>query len=343
MIYIHLNEKMEKRLNTLSRKTNRPYIFHIKKAIDDYLNEKCEIEEVLETKKLKAFCAVAKHGSYKKSANSIFENYGTVRKWLISLEKELQIHLFNIKDKKFILTEAGENFIPYAKSIVESAETGIACFQDSSQEMKGDFTIATTNAIADLWIIDSLKEFILKYPQLKIQIKSFDENLSLEHREADVSIVNREIKQDNILQEPLLDFSVGLYASESYVEKYGLPKNIEDLKNHKIISYGKNIPHPYESINWHLDYLPSNFIPPISINSIPAIHNLIEKGIGIGPIYNIETKYRKNKLFEVLPNECKGPKVTIYLSYLKSRKNSIKIKNSLNFLRRKWAISDKIN
>jgi|GEM_PF-1238120 len=37
MIYIHLNKKMEKQLDCLAKKTQKTQMFHIKKAISEYL------------------------------------------------------------------------------------------------------------------------------------------------------------------------------------------------------------------------------------------------------------------------------------------------------------------
>ena len=37
MIYIHLNKKMEKQLDLLAEKTKKTQMFHVKKAISEYL------------------------------------------------------------------------------------------------------------------------------------------------------------------------------------------------------------------------------------------------------------------------------------------------------------------
>ncbi len=288
----------------------------------------------METKKLKAFCAVAEHLSYTKAADAIFENYGTVRKWLISLEKELKTHLFNISDKKFVLTESGEQFLPHAQKIIESVENEIACFEDKSKEVEGDFIIATTNSIANFWIINYVKEFIKDNPLLNVKIKASDGDLSLVHREADVAITVKAFNREDVKQILINTFHMNLYASEEYIKNKGMPKTIKDLKNHDIISYGSDIPYPYEQINWHLDYLPEDKNPHICINSGAGVLKFIEEGMGIGSISKEGAQSSKINLIKILPDALQGPDINLFLRFPKTRANSIKIKMFYEYIKK---------
>jgi len=286
----------------------------------------------MDTKKLEAFFTVAKHASYSKAAKLMFESYSTVRNWIISLEKELQVSLFTVQGKKLLITKAGEDFMPYARNILEYSENNLSKFSGSQHNMEGKFTISTNHDIGNLWLTEALEEFLLEYPQTNVVIRSSEDEMPFMNNSSDVYITTNDFSRNDIIQDVLLEYTMNLYASESYLEKEGTPKNIKDLKNHRMVGFETTIPHPYENINWHLKYMPEHFTFYVSVNSNISIRQFVEKGIGIGSVSQFEAKKSKEKLVKILPNECKGIKIPVYLRYPESKANSQKILNLKKYL-----------
>ena len=49
-----------------------------------------------------------------------------------------------------------------------------------------------------------------------------------------------------------MDINYHIYGSNTYLEKYGMPKSIADLNKHKFISFGKGTPSPVYNPDWAL-------------------------------------------------------------------------------------------
>jgi hypothetical protein len=82
---------------------------------------------------------------------------------------------------------------------------------------------------------------------------SHDSLLSDEMRTNVISICPKREEIQNIIQVPLLDFHVGLWASSDYLERYGRPKSLADLRRHRLIVFAKDLDKmPYKNLNWHL-------------------------------------------------------------------------------------------
>ena len=50
----------------------------------------------------------------------------------------------------------------------------------------------------------------------------------------------------------LIDINYHIYGSSKYLEKYGIPKSVNDLNKHRFISFGKGAPSPVYNPDWAL-------------------------------------------------------------------------------------------
>src|SRR5690606_30390364 len=125
------------------------------------------------------------------------------------------------------------------------------------------------------------------------------------------------------IQIPLLDFHVGLWASHSYLERYGRPKNRADLVRHRLIVYAKDFDKMvYPNVNWQLKDLDIKREDLLCIHSTSARIKAALAGVGIISLSEEAILASGNRLEQVLPHE-QGPTVTMcftYPSYFKGNK-----------------------
>ncbi len=280
----------------------------------------------MKNKKLKTFCIVAKHESYRKVEPILNESFNSIRSRIVALEKELGGKLFETQGRKLLLTSFGRSFLPHAKKIIDTIESEILTFQEDIQGGKGVLTIGTTQAIGGVWMTDFLNIFLEEHPEISVVIKAADFPFNLLTREVDVSIDAVDVENKDMVKIEISDYTMSLYASQSYIDKHGFPKTKEELADHSIIAFSEGLSKPYELINWHLSLLPQDYEPRVSINSGLAIRTFVELGKGIGSVSQIGAKYAKEKLVKILPQIAKGPSLKIFLRYPKSREASKKIK-----------------
>ena len=125
-----------------------------------------------------------------------------------------------------------------------------------------------------------------------------------------------------------------LYASAEYLEKYGEPQTVEDLKQHRMIAFGHPEVHPYADINWILKLgMPEGKLhePIFTSNSVECMIEAAKKGLGIVGSYQEMKIVKESKLKNILPTvtdkELKN--YIIYPDYLKNDKEVIELKKYL--------------
>ena len=69
------------------------------------------------------------------------------------------------------------------------------------------------------------------------------------------------------------------------MESRGIPKNISDLNEHRMVVYGESLNLPYEDVNWLLDLLQKNNAGQnqkiVRVNNVYGIFRAVQGGVGI--------------------------------------------------------------
>jgi DNA-binding transcriptional LysR family regulator len=143
----------------------------------------------------------------------------------------------------------------------------------------------------------------------------------------------RRPKQLNYIQKKLVDINYYIYGSTKYLEKYGIPKTINDLNKHRFISFGKGAPSPVFNPDWALKLGlkdKKKRKPIMKVNSISGLLLAVESGVGLSalPDYLVS---QSNNVIKVLP-EFEGPITEAHFVYPESLKNVARVQTFRNFL-----------
>ncbi len=139
--------------------------------------------------------------------------------------------------------------------------------------------------------------------------------------------------QLRMIQRPLMTFSRGIYASETYLEKNGEPQKLEDLNHHRLIVFGEDA-NSLDNTNILL-YLgltedSPRRVPYFSVNSNLAIATAVASHVGIATLDEyIAADYPF--LRRILPS-VKLPDITYYLVYPEELRRSKKIAALRDFI-----------
>jgi len=245
------------------------------------------------------------------------------------IESETGLKLVERQRGKSFLTKEGVAFAPIAREMYTTYEEGLKGIRnDDSLEVEGNLIISTTTAIAWGWLMQSIKDFHLCYPNLKVNVIADD--CLQKSVAAGADILLRPIGNNPDLEKKwYIQCHHGLFASDAYLKKKGTPKDPSDLLNHCIMGYGTHEFSYFEDIDWHLKGkswgLPK-LSPTLTINSTFSLFSAAEKGIGICSAPAEAITFYGKSLTRVLPN-INGPIVNIYFC---SKQNvSLSAKNNI--------------
>ena len=286
----------------------------------------------MEIDKLKAFSLVAEVGGLNKAAENLSVIPSLVTKQVYALQRELNCDLFFQGKRKFVLTEEGRTFLKSTNKILAELRKAEGLLEANQQSIAGEIVISTTNAMANLYMLDALAGFIKAYPAVRLTVVGSDDETHLVFGKVDVAVRPFMSSHEDFDKKDLWDSQMYLYASEDYIKTHGEPKTKEDLAKHRIISYGHYAAFPYREINWHLSLLPQDFQPFLSINSGAAMLKAVENGLGIAPISQMAL-HSKVPLVKLLP-QYPGPSVKVYFYYPEGMRDSQKINELYEYLRK---------
>jgi len=283
--------------------------------------------------KLKIFHAVAEAGSFTNATINLNLSQSAISRQIQALENDLKVQLFERHARGLTLTENGEYLFKTAHDVISKLKEVESTLGDQKNKPTGKLTITTVRSFGTHWLTPRIQEFMTLNPEIEIELIFDDKELDLSTRQADIGIFMRRPKQLNHIQKKLIDIKYYVYGSNKYLEKHGMPKTINDLNKHKLISFGKGAPSPVYDPDWVLKLGVKDGKkrkPVMKVNSVMGLLLAVESGVGLAalPEYLV---FNSNNIIKVLPNS-EGPITEAHFVYPQSLKNTARITAFRNFL-----------
>ena len=273
--------------------------------------------------RLRIFHIVADAGSFSHASEEINTSQSAISRQISNLEYEVGIPLFHRHPRGLILTEQGELLYKRTRNIVDIIKDAEFELIDSKERPSGDLSVTTTVGLGTNWLTPRLTDFTSRFPEINLELRLTDAELDVGMREADIAIRFHKPQQLDLIQRKLFTVHFHLYASPDYLDEFGTPSKASDLKNHKIVTYGR-APDYLKEINWLEKITKEYKIKPIlKIGNIKGLHMAVSNSIGIAmlPDYLIG---QDDSLIRISFNE-KLPEIDTYLTYAEERRNSKRI------------------
>jgi DNA-binding transcriptional LysR family regulator len=283
--------------------------------------------------KLRVFHAAAESGSFTRAAEMLDMSQSAVSRQVSAIERDLNVPLFHRHARGLMLTEQGEMLYRAAHEMLVKLDTVRSRLQEARDKPSGTLRVTTTVGLGSSWLAERMHEFIELYPDISVQLILANEELDLSMRQADVAIRLQKPSQPDLVQRRLFTVHFHIYAAKSYLDRFGEPKTLEELDNHRIITFGVPVPPYLRDVNWlEVAGRPrgSPRQPVLRINNVPAIRSVVRNGGGIAtlPDYLLE---RAGGLVRILP-QAEAPSFNTYFVYPSELRNSARIAAFRDFL-----------
>ncbi len=287
----------------------------------------------LDWDKLRIFHAAAEAGSFTHAADKLHLSQSAISRQVSALEAEINTKLFHRHARGLILTEQGELLYRTAHDVLMKLETVKIQLTETTEKPTGRLRITTTVGLGQGWLTDKVQEFLTLYPDMQVQLILDNEELDVNMRHADCAIRLREPQQSDLIQRKLFTVHMHVYAAPSYISRHGEPQSLEELDNHRIISFGEPAPNYLLDVNWlekagRPEDNPRT--PVLQINSLTSIKRAALLGIGIAmlPDYIVG---RDPGLVQLVTH-ADVPSFDTYFCYPSELKNAAKLKVFRDFI-----------
>lgn len=283
--------------------------------------------------KLRIFHAAAQAGSFTHAGDMLNMSQSAVSRQVSALEQELGIPLFHRHARGLLLTEQGDLLFRTARDVMMKLDAVQARLADSREKPSGVLRVTTTVGLGTTWLTSRINEFLEIYPDVELQVILDDTELDLSMRQADVAIRLRQPVQPDLIQRRLFTVHFHLYASPAYLRRFGSPSSVAELDQHRLITFGEQGASYLREMNWAETAgraADQARRPTLKINSVVAIKQAVQRGIGIGllPDYIIEPD---SGLVQLIP-EAELPEYNTYFVYPAELKSTARVRAFRDFI-----------
>lgn len=204
----------------------------------------------------------------------------TIGRRLTRLSEQLGAQLFETVGGERLLTERGQALLRHAEAVESAALAAMGEVTGDSRRLSGQVRLSVAEGFATCVLAPALPAFHRAHPDIQIDIVTASGFLNPSKREADMAVMLARPRTGKLVASKLHDYRLRLYAAPGYIATYGMPADIEALRDHSLIGYVPEFIYAPE-----LDYLGevgAGLEPKLRSTSINIQHRLIAGGAGIG-------------------------------------------------------------
>lgn len=282
---------------------------------------------------LMIFVTVVESGSFSRAAELLNLDNSVVSRTLKRLEQKLGITLLNRTTRQINLTHEGEYYFIKIQKILQdmaAAENELMEHRDGYQGLLR--VDAATPVILHL-ISPLVAEFTERYPRVSLALFSSESNINLIEHKVDIAIRVGELEDSSLRAKKLMMSYRSILASPKYLEKWGEPKNVDELKQHRCLGFNEVI-----ALNtWPLlcsDGQQLTITPFISAGSGETLRQLCLAGNGIVCLsdFMCQDDVKRGSLVELLIPDTLRIAMPLHAVYYSDQAVSARIRCFIDFL-----------
>ena len=246
------------------------------------------------------FTEVAKRQSFSEVANHLDLPRSTVTSAIQQLENHYKVRLFHRTTRKVSLTQDGQRILPECQNLLFDYEQLEQLIQTQKQHYRGTLKISMPSRIVHQVIIPELPDFYKRYPDIHLQLNSSDDITDLIEKGIDCVVRVGQLNDSSLIARFVGNLIMVNCASSDYLQHYGIPEQLEDLHQHKLINYIGPVGEKQGMFFYQDGTVMMDSV--LSINNTEAYIAAACAGLGIIqlPYYDVQDKIEQGILIEVL-------------------------------------------
>ena len=281
---------------------------------------------------VRVFVEIADRGSLTQAADYLEMSAAMVSRYLSAVETWFGARLLHRTTRKVSLTDAGLAAIPSCRQLLEIAEDVQHLAAERSREPAGILRVTTSSSFADAQLTAALVDFQHQHEQVEIVLSVGDKATDLVAERVDLAVRITNNLDPTMITRPLARCYSMLCASPDYLERYGVPRTAEDLRQHRCIAHAFGIGKQYRFTRDG-----ETLIVPVDwsfhTNETAVLRRAVLSGAGVGmlPTYYLGDDFYAGRLVQLLPDH--EPDVLgIHAIYLSRQHQPLALRLLVDFL-----------
>ncbi|WXL25886.1 LysR family transcriptional regulator [Ectopseudomonas mendocina] len=194
---------------------------------------------------MKTFVCVVEAGSFTRAADVLMLPKARVSQRISDLEGHLGVRLLNRTTRALSLTDDGHAYFAKCQIILQEIEELEGALKGGTQEPRGRLRVEALVSVARWIIAPNLQQFQARYPHISVRLSSSDRISNILEEGIDCTIRGGTLEDSSLIARQIGEVSMGLYASEDYLQRMGTPTYPQQLVEHQRIYWFSGQRNPF--------------------------------------------------------------------------------------------------
>jgi DNA-binding transcriptional LysR family regulator len=275
------------------------------------------------------FVYVAETESFTHASKKMLISTAQVSRQVSALEKRLNIKLFYRTTRKVSLTEEGRIFYQHCRGVLDGLDEAERAINNLQINPQGKIKLTAPVTFGEQKILPLVNDFMKKYHDVEVSAYLSNQQFDLVEEGYDLAIRLGKLGDSTMMAKKLGKRINYLCASPAYLNKYGVPHVLSELKQHSCLLGTLDY--------WH--FTDSGRDKPLRVsgrlryNSGVSLVDAALKGLGIVqlPDYYVQQYLQNGELVSLL-DDYREPDGGIWALYPQNRHLSPKIRLLVDYL-----------
>ncbi|QCO55579.1 LysR family transcriptional regulator [Pseudorhodobacter turbinis] len=181
------------------------------------------------------FVAVAEAESFTAAAKRLGISTAQVSRQIGALEARLAVKLFYRTTRKVTITDTGQIYYNHCRQVLDGLAEAERAISDLHQTPKGRLNLTAPVTYGENKIAPLVNDFILRYPDLEVNLTLSNQRLDLVAESYDLAIRLGELEDSTMMAKRLASRSHYVCASPNYLAAHGVPHTLSELDQHNCL------------------------------------------------------------------------------------------------------------
>jgi len=184
------------------------------------------------------FGLVVEHGGFSAAERATDIPKSKLSRRVYNLEEKLGVRLIQRSSRHFAVTDIGMNVYRHAQVMINAAQSAHDLVDHLSEQPRGVIKVSVPVSIAQNELSKILPDFLKTYPEIKVQLMVSNRRIDIVNEGFDIALRVRANLDDDpsLVLRKFEKIEQHLFASQAYLNEYGMLKKPEDLTEHRILS-----------------------------------------------------------------------------------------------------------
>jgi len=253
----------------------------------------------MDLNRVRLFVRVVEAGSFTKAAEALGVTTSSVSRALQRLEDDLGVRLLQRTTRRLSLTAVGRAYFDQVRGALALLQEAGNAASEMGEEPRGAVRVTVPPSLAS-GLIPMLARFQRQYPKIRVELSVAQRLVDLVEESFDLAIRVGQLRDSSLVARRVGTLCSGLFASREYVRRRGRPQKLTDLAKHDCVLFRSR----GGTATWRLrDGEREHTVDvtgPLDVDEIPAAHQAVAAGIGIG-LMSFFVSSRMRNLVRILP------------------------------------------